>query len=145
MHTEEDYSYGVIPLIKEGDDWKVFLINQYGSAGDVYWTFPKGHKEDGESDTEAALRELAEETSITLEKLVGTKVYTQEYSFRYNEHTIHKKVSYFIGIAQSNTFLIQADEVKEAGWFGLEEARERITYDPAKIMFDAVSNDIQTM
>lgn len=35
-----------------------------------YWNFPKGHVEEGESELEAALRELAEETEITKIKVI---------------------------------------------------------------------------
>ena len=85
METKADVSYGVIPVIKEAGEWKVFLINQYGSAGDVYWTFPKGHPESGESPTDAALRELQEETGIELSELLEDHTYTQQYTYVYGD------------------------------------------------------------
>lgn len=143
MQTEKDYSYGVIPVIKVGDSWKVFLINQYGSVDDVYWTFPKGHKEIGETDEAAARRELAEETNITLRTLHTEHQYEQGYTFLAGDRLIDKKVIYFLGIAESETFSIQDAEVKEAGWFSLEDAREQVSYDQAKAVLDEVTKTLK--
>jgi len=128
----KDYSYGIIPLIKEEDGWKIFLINQYGHTGDVYWTFPKGHAEGEESPLQAALRELFEETGLTIEKPDEALVYKQEYSFKDGENVINKTVVYYRGVASSSAFHIQEDEVKEAGWFTPQEALLKLTFEPSK-------------
>jgi 8-oxo-dGTP pyrophosphatase MutT (NUDIX family) len=143
MQTKDDISYGVIPLIKEGDTWLVFLINQFGHAGDVYWTFPKGHPEEGEIPEESALRELREETAITLKLVQPSKWYEQLYVFPYKEFLINKKVLYLIGEAVSKDYAIQEDEVKEAGWFSFEDAREKLTHEVAKNLLDTVLKDIE--
>ena len=140
METKEDTSYGIIPVLKEGNIWKVFLINQYGSTGDVYWTFPKGHPEGDESPKEAALRELFEETHIVPAQVLEDKIYTQEYTFIYEDALIKKRVQYYLGIAQSSDFFIQKDEVKEAGWFSPDEVLSRLTYEHALDMFLVVLN-----
>ena len=143
METIDDYSYGVIPLFNDNGVWSVFLINQFGHASDVYWTFPKGHKEQGETDTEAAVRELTEETGIILKQFMGTKLYEQIYSFIDKETVINKTVLYLLGEAATLEFSIQADEVKEARWFSLEEAQARLTFDNAKNMFANVLQDLK--
>jgi bis(5'-nucleosidyl)-tetraphosphatase len=138
-----DYSYGVIPLIRENGEWKIFLINQYGRTGDVYWTFPKGHAEEGESPLQAAVRELFEESGITVNIEDGSKTYTYKYVFKYENTLIHKTVVYYLGVASSNTFRIQEDEVKEAGWFAPEEALEKLTFEPAKAMLACVLESLE--
>jgi bis(5'-nucleosidyl)-tetraphosphatase len=143
METQDDYSYGIIPFYTENNTKEVFLIHQYGSAGDVYWTFPKGHAENDETPMEAALRELFEETGIAIEQLLDERTYTQQYSFKYKEIMINKAVIYYRGEAVSKNFSIQEDEVKSAGWFSFEEAREMLTYEHAKTMFDEVVSDLQ--
>lgn len=137
MPIKHDISYGVLPFIKEGNEWKVFLIHQYGSSGDVFWTFPKGHPEEGESPEEAAQRELYEETGITLEQLHIDKAFEQSYTFRYKDSEIHKTVTYFLGIAATPDFSIQEDEVDAAGWFSVTEAQVQLTHDSAKALLTA--------
>jgi len=45
-------------------DFKTILIGHI--TGDIYWDIPKGHTDDGESYNNAAIRELKEETGISL-------------------------------------------------------------------------------
>ena len=55
-------SCGVIPYrIREGKREYLILLQTNGS-----WSFPKGHMEPGETETETALRELREETGLTV-------------------------------------------------------------------------------
>jgi len=138
MEIKQDYSCGVIPVIKTDQGWNVFLIYQYGSSGDVFWTFPKGHLEAGESPLEAATRELLEETGIvaTLREDIA---FEQAYTFLYEGCQIEKKVTYYLGIASSTSFSIQEDEVQEAGWFSFEEAAQKLTHDSAKEILQSVS------
>lgn len=136
---EVSYGYGVIPVVKEAGGWQVFLIHQYGSAGDVYWTFPKGHAEEGETPEESARRELKEETGIVLASLDTTDLFEQQYSFQYEGRTITRIVTYFLGIAQSKDFVQQDEEIKEAGWFTFEEALNKLTYSDSKKMLELVA------
>lgn len=145
METKDDISYGIIPLIREEGNWHVFLINQISRGGDIYWTFPKGHQESGESGEETARRELTEETNIKLEKLDTSIMYEQAYSFSCDNAIINKKALYFIGVASSKAYIVQEGEVKEAGWFLFEEALKRLTYDKAKIMLQKVWEDLSVL
>ena len=55
-------SVGVVLVDKDG---RVLLIKPRGHFGGYAWTWPKGGVERGETDEEAALAELAEETGWT--------------------------------------------------------------------------------
>ncbi len=145
METVRDSSYGVIPVCKFGDVWKVFLIHQYGSAGDVYWTFPKGHAEGNESPEEAAVRELKEETGIDLSTLITTKVYPQTYSFMSLNTMIEKYVGYYLGVVVDSQFSIQENEVQEAAWFTFSEGRALLTFDHARVLLTEVEADLQSL
>lgn len=142
MQTKEDISYGVIPVIKEGGQWLVFLINQFGCGGDVYWTLPKGHPEVGESQAEAAVRELREETGMELESLDISKEYRQEYSFPYKDYLVKKQVVYYVGIVTSKEYTLQEDEVKEAGWYSFTDAVAQLTHERAKEMLIQVKSEL---
>lgn len=143
MQTKDDIGYGVIPLIKtDSGEWNVFLINQYSHAGEIYWTFPKGHPEAGETGEEAGRRELFEETGIALASLDTSKPYTQTYNFPYKDILINKTVVYYVGIASSPTYVTQQDEVQDAGWYSFDAARERLTHTRAKEMLAEVAQHI---
>ena len=141
METIADQSYGVIPLQKQEGQWKVFLIHQYGSRGDLFWTFPKGHKEEGETPADAALRELSEETGLSTSQLYQEKLYEHSYTYTYEAAQIHKTASYFAGEVAEGQWKVQEDEVKEAEWFSFEEARKLLTFDAARDILDAVERD----
>lgn len=60
-HRNTD-SYGAV-VIESGD---VLLID-----GGLFWSFPKGHLEDGETPGQAAVREIYEETGIKIAIIPG--------------------------------------------------------------------------
>lgn len=145
MKTKNDVSYGIIPLRKEGGEWKVLLINQKSHIGNnTYWIFPKGHPEKDESPLETAARELKEETSLVAE-IKENPFFEIEYDFVFDGVKINKKVVFFVGYIESEYFKIDETEVKEAGWFNLDEATKRIDYKDTKEMFIEVKKYIESL
>lgn len=138
METVTDYSYGVVPLRKEAGEWKVFVLHQISRA-DTYWTFPKGHPEDGESSQEAALRELYEETGMVPAELDESRTFDHMYYFTHDDTRIEKHVSYFVGYIAEPAFTVQPEEVVEARWCTFDEAGVLLTYDLARELLDEVA------
>lgn len=137
MRTKRDYSYGVIPLYKTERGWQVLVIHQYGSRGDTYWGFPKGHREQSEKGIEAARRELKEETGLTA-RLDETATFEQRYIFTFKGTTIHKKVTYYLGYVREKKLKLEESELAGAKWCSLRSARDLLTHDVTKAMFDEV-------
>lgn len=54
------FSAGVVVVRRESTGWRLLVLRSY-----QYWDFPKGMVEPGEALLDAAIRETAEETSIT--------------------------------------------------------------------------------
>ncbi len=101
----------------------LLIYDKYGR-----WTLPKGHLEAGESDHEAALREVLEETGVVgeLGALVARIVYTVR-SKRGQERT--KQVTFFLLRADSCDTHPQAEEgISAAEWFAPDAALARIGY-----------------
>lgn len=57
--TEQKLSCGVVVARKSATGWVTLLLRAYH-----HWDFPKGIREPGEDPMQAAMREVAEETSI---------------------------------------------------------------------------------
>ena len=78
----------------DGRRW-VLLIARRNAAGKPQWTLPKGGIEDGETDEQAALREVREETGYgaLIEELLGTIEYW--FVWRPDQVRYHKFVHYY--------------------------------------------------
>jgi len=142
METRKEYSYGIVPLVKEGGEVKIFLIHQHGSLGDIFWGIPKGHQEGDEAPVETAKREVFEETALSPDILDEKNVYTLDYEFVLNDVLIQKQASYFIGWVSNNSFSKQDEEVLEAGWFSFEEAEKKFEFERYKELLKWVSSSL---
>lgn len=87
------------------------------------WSLPKGKLDHGETDEEAARREVEEETTLTV--ALGPELPSTTYLDRSGKH---KRVRYWAMTAVSGSPQ-GAHEVDRADWVPLEEAVERITYE----------------
>jgi 8-oxo-dGTP diphosphatase len=102
-----------------GDHVELLLVHRprYGD-----WALPKGKLEPGESEEEAALREVEEETGFLceLEGELGTNSYT-------DAHGQLKTVRYFAMKPVSGAFR-PSDEVDEIRWARKKEAESLLSY-----------------
>jgi len=87
------------------------------------WAFPKGKLHLGESEEEAALREVEEETGLRcrLDRELGTTRY-------HDSHGRSKTVRYWT-MTPIGGALAPAHEVDDARWVSLVEAPDLLTYD----------------
>lgn len=143
MTTKQDESFGIVPVCKVANEWRIFLIHQKSIAGDAYWTLPKGHPEAGETPQETALRELAEETGFTRVVLDTHHSYTNYYTFIHDDCLIEKSVVYFLGYVEEEVFTLDPEEVLDGGWYSFKVARTIITHETIKLLIDQVENDVQ--
>ena len=104
-----------------------FLLLQHGRR---YWNFPKGKLEKGETELEAACREVEEEAGIQKKDIMlhpRFKVYNY-YSFRVEEgRMIHKKVTFFLGRVDTKKVKISQEHLS-FGWFHGENAMKKLSY-----------------
>jgi 8-oxo-dGTP diphosphatase len=92
------------------------------------WSLPKGHLEGNETDAEAAVREVLEETGISGE--LGLPIATVAYTFVSHGHMIEKRVAFFLMRATSGEAKPQIDEgISAIDWFPAQEALRRMGYE----------------
>jgi bis(5'-nucleosidyl)-tetraphosphatase len=124
MPTRER-SAGVI--LFHDSDARRYLLLDYGR----HWDLPKGHLKKGESDLEAAERELEEETGLTGARFLPGFAREITYFFRSGKQLINKTVIFFL--AESEKKKVQlSDEHVGYEWLGYEAALDRLTYANAK-------------
>ena len=118
------------------DSDKVLLIHH----NDGHWDLPKGHIENGETEVQTAIREVKEETNIDVQ--VNTKHrYITEYS---PMEGVWKEVIFFIATKLGGEPVPQESEVQEVGWFSIEEAVEKITYDNTREVLKSAIRDFES-
>ena len=134
MRPNEISSGGVV-VRRSSQGYEVCLVND-----GKYWGFPKGHIEPGETPEVAAMREISEETGLPLASLMlRAALPPSEYVYRRPNHGIlvFKRVHHFIVEAPGGAEL-QPDpaEIADAGWFGFEDARARLSFRSAASVLD---------
>ena len=105
------------------------LVNEAGEVALVYrpkyddWTLPKGKLEPGETEEEAAVREVEEETGYVgdLEDELGSVSYT-------DRHGRPKVVRYWRMRITGGDFRPNR-EVSELRWLSLDEAARQLSFD----------------
>lgn len=86
------------------------------------WAFPKGKLHSGESEEDAALREVEEETGLRCR--LGPEVGTT----RYHDSRGRAKVVRYWHMTPVGGVLAPANEVDDALWITIAEATSRLTY-----------------
>ena len=75
------------------------------------WGFPKGHIESGETEEEAAIREVFEETGIRVELIPGHRLETGS---GLSDET--RRIIYFLGTPVGGELNPELSEVADAAW-----------------------------
>lgn len=100
-------------------DGKVLLIGARDNDGKLFWSFPKGHQDEGEADIETALRETKEEVGLEVKILDENPIKTWHLV---HGGTVHKDILLFISEVLSGEVKIQETEVERAEWVDIDEA-----------------------
>ncbi len=140
MNSSEE-SFGIIPLSKENDFWRVFLILHKGAR---HWGFPKGHSNPGEKGLETAQRELTEETGLRVTAVLRENPFVEHYTFRRRGEVIYKKVNYFPALVVGEPIL-QPEEIAEGKWCPLHEAEKTLTFHEARQICREVTNYVESL
>ena len=110
---KKEKSCGALVYLEKGSQTKLLVLkHKYGG----HWSFPKGHVEPEESEFQTALREVKEETGLSIELVDGFRE-TVEYRPKPN---ISKQVVYFLGKASTDRVVRQEEEISEIRWLPLE-------------------------
>ncbi len=121
----EETSAGGVVFKFDGKEIKVVLCYQKKISGFKTFCLPKGHIEKGETEEEAALREVLEETGISAQIMGFIKKIS--YTFKQHNDIVKKEVSFYLMKALSENFKPNK-ETEEIRWCTKKEALELDIY-----------------
>uniref|UniRef100_A0A7V3YFU5 NUDIX domain-containing protein n=1 Tax=Candidatus Caldatribacterium californiense TaxID=1454726 RepID=A0A7V3YFU5_9BACT len=117
-------SSGGVVVQRKGSSFEVLLIRKQGSP---FWTLPKGHLEEGESEEAAALREVAEETGCV--PRLGPKLGEIAFTYERNGRLFEEHATFYLMEAMTQGVLPPQDEVEEVRWVDLAQAPDLLHYE----------------
>jgi len=111
-----EYSCGAVVFTRRAGQILYVIVQEQGGA----YSFPKGHMEVGETETETARREIFEETGLHPDLISG--FYEQdEYSLREKPGT-RKRVAYFLAEFRDEPLIPREGEIKRIQLLPYEQA-----------------------
>ncbi len=121
----KEKSCGALILNRAESGWQL-LLTQNRNGG--HWAFPKGHVEEGETEKETALREVEEETGLSI--TINTDFRTQtQYS---PAAGVLKDVIYFLSVTNETKTKRQVEEIDAICWVPLLQAEKKVTFERDK-------------
>jgi 8-oxo-dGTP diphosphatase len=144
------YAAGAVLWRQSGGEIEIALVHRPRYDD---WTFPKGKVEKGEVPSAAAVREVAEETGFRA--VLGRSLSSVSYrlpapkkgKLAGDKRTGDKHVDYWAAEAVDGSFAAN-DEVDELTWVRPDAARDALSYDVDKTVFErfsAIPADTSTM
>ena len=129
-------SCGAVIFKKNNNSVKVLLLRH--RAG--HWSFSKGHVEKDESEVDTAIRELKEEVNLDISINNDFRK-----SICYNvKDNVRKEVIYFLCfIDDISNIKIDNKEIIDMGWYSIEDAFLKLTYNEDKEVLKEASNYIK--
>jgi 8-oxo-dGTP diphosphatase len=109
------------------DAGRVLMVRRRVSEGQLYWQFPAGEIEPGETAEQAAVRETQEETGLTIKavRLLGERVHPKT----------SRRMSYAAcKVVAGTAAVVDTDELDAFAWITRAEVPEYVPYG----LFDAV-------
>lgn len=131
-------SCGAIIFHKTKQNTKILLVRNNNGR---YWSFPKGHIEEGENEQETAIREIKEETGLDVTLFEDFREVSEYCPFG----KIRKRVVFFLAQAFTDSVTIQEEEIASYIWVDMQQARKMCSYENDLRIIDKAETSIHLM
>ena len=137
----KEHSAGAVLFGHFTNDERKFLLLHHTSG---HWGFPKGNVEEGETELEAVVREIFEETGITDLRFIEGFIQSIYYDYRRDGNLVQKKVSFYL--AQTLTRDIKlSNEHQDLLWADYHSALTTLTYRSARNTLISANKLVKSM
>lgn len=102
-----------------------------------HYGFPKGHVEQGETETQTALREIFEEVGLKPALLDGFRTVSEYYIPGID---VHKQVVFFLGEYRDQEIVFQEEELQNAVLVSYEQAMQLLNHEDNRKILTAARN-----
>ncbi len=119
-------------VVVRGEEALVIVPTRRAADGSRVLGLPKGHIDPGETELQAAAREVREETGVEVE--VVQELGEVRYFYRRQGRVVPKAVVFYLFRYLSGDPADHDEEVEEARWMGLGEAQRALTYEGEREM-----------
>ncbi len=126
----EEFSAGGV--VVRGDQVAVIVPVKRAADGRRVLGLPKGHPDGNESAEQAAIREVREETGLTVELI--EPLGEVQYEYERKRRTVRKRVAFFLFEYRGGSLEDHDHEIEEARWMPMTEAAQELTYDGEREM-----------
>jgi len=123
-HREREHSAGGV--VVRGDETIVIVPTRRTASGRQVLALPKGHVDPGESEEEAAAREVREEAGVEAEMV--EKLGDVRYWYQRDGKRISKRVAFYLFDYRAGDPADHDSEVEVARWMPLTEAVSALSY-----------------
>jgi 8-oxo-dGTP pyrophosphatase MutT (NUDIX family) len=126
MQTRSEISAGGVVYERRDDGVRVALAARRTRKGELVWGLPKGGIDEGETELDAAIREVREETGLEAE--VEEDLGQIRYMYVWEGVRVRKMVRFFLMRATGGDVSNHDDEMEDVRWFSLPTAIRRAAY-----------------
>lgn len=140
---QKELSCGAV-IYKVAEDKIKFLLVY--SKRNEEWGFPKGHIESGETEKEAAQREIFEETGI--KNVCFVEGFREEEIYFINntkdsKEKIEKHSVLFLALALDEPKISENDEIGMCQWFDINDAVSKLNFENKKRILQKAYNVLE--
>ena len=121
-----EVSSGAVVFTREGGYLRYVIVRSL----EGYYGFPKGHMEGAETEEEAALREIREETGLSVRIVPGFR--TIDEHIIPEKPGVMKRIIYFLGEYEGQKIRFQKEELLEAPLLSYKEAMSRFQFESSR-------------
>lgn len=126
MESRSELSAGGVVYRRDEDAIDLALAARRTRRGQLAWGLAKGAIEQGESDEQAAVREVLEETGLEAE--VEADLGDIRYFYVWEGVRVRKRVHFFLMHATGGDVANHDSEMEDVRWFPLRTAIKRAAY-----------------